>query len=88
MFSNESGIITDEGKLIFTNRFAMQEYVELQSKLIVHMLSDLAQITGLDKQSILNDYLILNSYSPIKEVLKKEGKYTEEKSLVLITCGK
>ena len=79
MFLNENNIIQNGNNLIFLNRFAMNDYWELMNKVIDNMLSDLSEITGLEKQEILEDYVSLNEYSPIKEILKREGKYREGK---------
>lgn len=88
MFLNEDNVVENERHLIFANSFAYEEYRELMSKVMNNMLRDLSEITGLEQQDILDDYVSLNEYSPFKEVLKREGKYKEEKSLVLYMLGK
>lgn len=88
MFVNESNVIADGKSIAFLNRFAMNDYFKLMNKVIDNMLNDLSEITGLEKQEILEDYISLNKYRPIKEILKREGKYLEEKSLVLVVMGK
>lgn len=88
MFVNKKSIISDGKSITFLNRFALNDYFELMSKVMDNMLDDLSKVTGLAKDEILEDYMSLNEYSPIKEILKREGKYPEEKSMVLFVMGK
>ena len=88
MFLNESNVVKNGTQLIFANSFAYIEYRELMTKVMNNMLKDLSEITGLEQKDILDDYVLLNEYNPFKEVLKREGKYKEEKSLVLYMLGK
>lgn len=88
MFLNESNVVKNGTQLIFANSFAYIEYRELMTKVMNNMLRDLSEITGLEQKDILDDYVSLNEYSPFKEILKREGKYSEEKSLVLYIMGK
>lgn len=60
------------------NHYAMNEYWELLDKIIGHMTEDLSTITGLKKEEILGDYLYKNDYDPIKEVLKRQGKWDND----------
>lgn len=85
MFLNENNVVKNGAELIFTNRFAYMEYRELMSKVMNNMLRDLSEITGLEQKDIFDDYVLLNEYSPFKEILKREDKYIEDKSLVLYT---
>ena len=85
---NQNGIVSmnDENTCVcFMNHFAMDEYWELLDKIIGHMAEDLSTITGLKKEEILRDYLYKNDYDPIKEVLKKQGKWDDDydESLVM-----
>ena len=85
---NQNSVVSmnDENTCIcFMNHFAMDEYWELLDKIIGHMAEDLSTITGLKKEEILRDYLHKNDYDPIKEVLKKQGKWDDDydESLVM-----
>ena len=85
---NQHSVVSmnDENTCIcFMNHFAMDEYWELLDKIIGHMAEDLSTITGLKKEEILRDYLHKNDYDPIKEVLKKQGKWDDDydESLVM-----
>ncbi len=79
----QNSIINDGKSVVFLNRFALDNYMELMNKIMENMLSDLSKATGLDKQEIFEDYVSLNEFSPIREILKKEGKWFDEKSIVL-----
>lgn len=78
----QNGIIQDGNSTIFLNRFALDDYMELMNKVIENMLSDLSKATGLNEQDILEDYMELHRFNPVREVLKSEGKWFEEKSIV------
>ena len=85
---NQNNILAmnDENTCVcFMNHYAMNEYWELLDKIIGHMTEDLSTITGLKKEEILGDYLYKNDYDPIKEVLKKQGKWNADydESLVM-----
>ena len=84
MLLNQNNIIQDDNNIIFLNRFALDNYQELMNKIMENMLSDLSKATGLNEHEIFEDYLMLNEFSPIREILKKEGKWFEEKSIVSI----
>ena len=73
MFIGENNIISNEKSIAFLNRFVMDDYFELMNKVMDNMLDDLSKVTGLEKNEILEDYIRLNEYSPIKEILKREG---------------
>lgn len=84
MLINKSNIIDNGEEIVFLNQFALDEVKELTEKILENMLSDMSILTGLDKETIFKNYLSLNEFNPIKEILKREGKYPkEEKSLVL-----
>ena len=90
MFLNKNNILMNENRIIFLNRVAFDEYSELMHEIMDNMLNDLCEITGLEKQEILEDYILLNEYNPIDEIFKREGIYSEDKrkSLVLCMMGK
>lgn len=78
---NQNSIISmndDNTCVCFMNSFAMNEYLELLDKVIGHMAEDLSTITGLKKEDILKDYIRINDYDPIKEVLKQQGKWDSD----------
>ena len=85
MFIHENNVITDGENIIFLNRFAWNDYYELMNKVMENMLDDLSKITGLEKGEIMEDYMLLNEYSPFDEILKREGINSKDKrkSLVL-----
>lgn len=78
---NSNGIISmndDNTRICFMNSFALKEFLEMLDKIIGHMTEDLSAITGLKKEDILKDYIRINDYDPIKEVLKQQGKWDND----------
>lgn len=57
-------------------------------KLINSMLSDLSCITGIEEQKLLDNYISLNRFNAIREMLIEEGNYIKEKGLALIMWEK
>lgn len=82
---HENSIVEIGNSIVFTNPLALNEMFELLNKVIDNMAKDLSVITGISKEEILHDYQRINDYDPIKEVLKKKGKWNKEmdKSLVV-----
>ena len=80
---HQNSVLSDGESVVFLNRFALDDYMELMNKIMENMLSDLSKVTGLDKQDIFEDYLSLNKFSSIREILKREGKWFDEQSIVL-----
>lgn len=87
---HENSIMEIDGCTVFLNRFALTETYELLCKIIEHMAEDLSCVTGATKEEILEDYRYINDFSPIREIMKKEGKWDEEmdKSLALAIMEK
>lgn len=54
------------------------------------MLEDLSCVTGISKEEIFEDYKYINDFSPIREIMKQEGKWDNEldKSLALTVMEK
>lgn len=92
MLFNDSIIHDKENnKVVFLNSYSLKEYVELLQEMLNHAIEDLSVITGIDKNDLLEDYIRMHDYDPIKEILKKSGKYDAEyelKSLALSKLGK
>ena len=88
MILYQNNIIQDGNNTTFLNRFALDDYMKLMNKIMENILSDLSKATGLNEQEIFEDYLMLNEFSPIREILKKEGKWFEEKSISSIILEK
>ena len=77
MLFNQS-VIKNEKETIFLNRLALKEYNKIKNKIMVHMLEDLSKITGFTPEGILDDYIERNRTDIFIDVLKDEGRYTEE----------
>ena len=78
-----SVLSVDKRMDLLLNRFELDNHMELMNKIKANMLSDLSKDTGLDKQDIFEDYLSLNEFNPIREILKREGKLFDEQSIVI-----
>ena len=74
-------------QIYYMNGFGLSEHTRLLCDVIDHMTNDLSAITGLNKDKILEDYFYIHDYDPIREVLKKKGKWNPEddKSLAMIS---
>lgn len=75
----------NDGTVVCLNKMAFKEFQELTNAILNHMIKDLSLITQLPEAQILEDYLYINDYDPIREVVKEQGKWDTEldKSLVL-----
>lgn len=75
----------DDYTVVCLNRLAFKEVQELTNAVLNHMVKDLSLITQLPEAQILEDYLYINDYNPIREILKEQGKWDtkSDKSLVL-----
>ena len=78
-----SVLSVDKRMDLLLNRFELDNHMELMNKIKENMLSDLSKDTGLDKQDIFEDYLSLNEFNPIREILKREGKFFDKQSIVI-----
>lgn len=85
---HQNSVLSNGKSAVFLNRFALDDYMELMNKITENMLSDLSKVTGLDKQDIFEDYLSLNEFNPIREILKRKGKWFDEQSIVLTILEK
>lgn len=75
----------DDG-VAFLNRYGLSEIIGLMDSIIQHMAKDLEYVTGIPKDVIINDYIHINDFDPIREVVKEQGNWNEDmdKSLVSI----
>ena len=78
-----SVLSVDKRMDLLLNRFELDNHMELMNKIKENMLSDLSKVTGLDKQDIFEDYLSLNEFNPIREILKRDRKLFDEQSIVI-----
>lgn len=79
LFSN--GGFYDKEKMVFLNTFSLHEYINLLEAVVNHTISDLSVITGIQGKVLLEDSIYMHDYNPVKEVLKKNGVYDEEKEM-------
>lgn len=84
------GIIHDKenSKVVFLNTYSLKEYFELLQDMLNHAIEDLSVITGIDKNDLLADYISMHEYDPIREILKKNGKYDAECELKSLALSK
>ena len=77
------GIFFDKEKeqTVFLNTFSMNEYINLLQAALDHTISDLSVISGISKEELLNDYIYMHDYNPVREILKKKGMYDEKKEM-------
>lgn len=74
----ENQIIQSKGVTYFCSSLALDEYVTMLEKIVYHMSKDIAEITGISQDTILGEYRYINDYDPIREILKKKGKWKED----------
>lgn len=82
---NENGILQEGNQTIFLNRFALTEWNKLMRDIMGHMLSDLSEITGLNKDDIMENYIDIHDFNAIREILKEDGKWDSEMDRSLIS---
>lgn len=75
---NENSILQEGNQMIFLNRFAFSEWNKLMRDIMEHMLSDLSEITGLNKDDIMENYIDIHDFNAIREILKEDGKWDSE----------
>lgn len=70
----------------FLNSYGLSEMIGLMDSIIQHMARDLEYATGIPKDIIIENYIYINDFDPIREVVKKQGNWNEDmdKSLVSI----
>ena len=89
MLFNDSIIHDKENnKVVFLNSCSLKEYVKLLQEMLIHTIEDLSVITGIDKNDLLADYVNMHEYDPIREILKKNGKYDAEYELKSLALSK
>ena len=86
MLYGRSIIDMGDNGVAFMNSYGLSEMIGLMDKIIQHMAEDLEYATGVPKDVMINNYIYINDFDPIREVLKKQGKWNEDmdKSLVSI----
>lgn len=69
-----------------SHRYGLSEMIGLMDSIIQHMVKDLEYATGIPKDVIIDDYIHINDFDPIREVVKEQGNWNEDmdKSLVSI----
>lgn len=77
----ENQIIQSKGVTYFCSSLALDEYVTMLEKIAYHMSKDIAEITGVPQDTILGEYRYINDYDPIREILKKKGKWDEDEDI-------
>ena len=86
MLYDKSIIDIGDNRIAFMNSYGLSEMVGLMDNIIQHMARDLESAIGIPKDVIIDNYIYINDFNPIREVLKKQGKWNEDmdKSLVSI----
>lgn len=84
MLMSNNMVQMDNHQVAFLNPMAMGEAFELMVKILNHMTSDLAEITGIPKEIIAEDYKYLNDFSALREVCKKNGTWNSEDDVSLV----
>lgn len=84
MLMGNNVVQMDNHQMVFLNPMAMGEAFELMVKILNHMTSDLAEITGIPKEIIAEDYKYLNDFSALREVCKKNGTWNSEDDVSLV----
>lgn len=82
---NENSILQEGNQTIFLNRFALTEWNKLMRDIMEHMLSDLSEITGLNKDDIMENYIDIHDFSAIREILREDGKWDSEMDRSLVS---
>ena len=67
---NENSILQEGNQTIFLNRFVLTEWNKLMRDIMEHMLSDLSEITGLNKYDIMENYRSL-----VSEVMERKSSH-------------
>lgn len=81
LFDNGMLFDKEKGQTVFLNTFSMREYINLMQAVLEHTISDLSAISGISKEELLNDYIYMHDYNPVREILKKKGMYDEKKEM-------
>lgn len=86
MLYDQSIVDMGDNRVAFMNSYGLSEMIGLMDSIIQHMAKDLECATGIPKDVIIDNYIYINDFNPIREVLKKQGKWNEDmdKSLVSI----
>ena len=82
---NENSILQEGNQTIFLNRFVLTEWNKLMRDIMEHMLSDLSEITGLNKYDIMENYINIHDFNAIREILKEGGKWDSEMDRSLVS---
>lgn len=70
----------------FMNSYGLSEMIGLMDSIIQHMARDLEYATGIPKDIMIDNYIHINEFDPIREVVRKQGNWNEDmdKSFALI----